>query len=64
MKRFLLLTYSLFFLSLTVWSQARISTNVDVYDFGIIPRNKPVTKDFTTTNTGNKPLDISDSTAS
>ena len=64
MKRSLLLTYSLFFLSLTVWSQARISTNVDVYDFGIIPRNKPVTKGFTVTNTGNKPLVISDVTAS
>jgi len=64
MKRFLLLACSLFFLSLTAWSQARISTNGDVYDFGIIPRNKPVTKDFTIINTGNQPLVISEVTAS
>ena len=64
MKRSLLLTCSLFFLSLTAWSQARISTNGDVYDFGIIPRNKPVTKDFTIINTGNQPLVISEVTAS
>ncbi|WP_321438397.1 DUF1573 domain-containing protein [uncultured Bacteroides sp.] len=64
MKRFLLLTCSLFFLSLAAWSQARISTNGDVYDFGIIPRNKPVTKDFTIINTGNKPLVIYEVTAS
>lgn len=64
MKRLFLLTCSLFFLSQTAWSQARISTNEDVYDFGIIPRNKPVTKEFIITNTGSKPLVISNVTAS
>lgn len=58
MKRLFLLTCSLFFLSQAAWSQARISTNEDVYDFGIIPRNKPVTKEFLITNTGNQPLVI------
>lgn len=64
MKRTLLLACCSFFLSLTAWSQARISMNEEVYDFGVIPRNKPVTRDFTITNTGNRPLVISDVTAS
>lgn len=64
MKRTLLLTCCLFCLSLTAWSQARVSTNEDVYDFGIISRNKPVTKEFTITNTGNKPLVITNVTTS
>lgn len=64
MKRTLLLFFCSFFLSLTAWSQARISMNEEVYDFGVIPRNKPVSRDFIITNTGNKPLVISEVSAS
>ncbi len=64
MKRTLLLACCSFFLSLTAWSQARISINEEVYDFGVIPRSKPVTREFIVTNTGNQPLVISNVTTS
>lgn len=64
MKRYLLTLYILCTLSLVSWAQPRISTNRDTHQFGQIEWQKPVTVDFIITNTGDKPLVLSNVTVS
>lgn len=64
MKRCLLTLYILCTAYLIGWSQARISTNKDTHHFGQIEWQKPVTVDFTITNTGDKPLVLNNVTVS
>jgi hypothetical protein len=51
-------------IGLLTQAQPRISTNRDMYHFGRIEWQKPVTVDFVITNTGNKPLVLSNVTVS
>lgn len=64
MKRIYLILIALLAVSMTAWSQAKLSFNEKVHDFGTIPRNRPVTVEYVVTNTGNKPLVITDVTVS
>lgn len=64
MKRYLLTLYILCTISLISWAQPRISTNKDTHHFGQIEWQKPVKVDFTITNTGDKPLVLSNVTVS
>lgn len=61
-------TYCLFFLLLTaglsLLAQPKLTFNEKSHDFGLIPWDRPVTASFTVTNTGNKPLVISNVTTS
>lgn len=45
-------------------SQTEMSFDVEEHDFGIIPKDTPVSKTFIVKNTGNNPLIISDAKAS
>lgn len=45
-------------------SQTTLSFDVEEHDFGIIPKDTPVSKTFIVTNTGENPLIISDAKAS
>lgn len=45
-------------------SQTTLSFDVEEHDFGIIPKDTPVSKTFIVTNTGKNPLIISDAKAS
>lgn len=45
-------------------SQTTMSFDVEEHDFGIIPKDTPVSKTFIVTNTGENPLIISDAKAS
>ena len=64
MKRYLLTLYILCTISLTVWAQPRISANRETFAFGQIEWKKPVSVDFTITNTGDKPLVLNNVTVS
>lgn len=64
MKRIYLILIALLVVSGAAWSQAKLSVNKRVHDFGAIPRNYPVTAEYVVTNTGNKPLVITDVTVS
>lgn len=63
MKRCLLTLYILG-VCVFVWAQPRISINRDTYHFGQIEWQKPVSVDFTITNTGDQPLVLSNVTIS
>ena len=63
MKRYLLTLYILS-VCLFAWAQPRISANRDTYHFGQIEWQKPVSVDFQITNTGDKPLVLSNVTVS
>lgn len=63
MKRYLLTLY-ICSLSLFIWAQPRISANKDTHNFGQIEWKKPVTVDFTITNTGTQPLVLNKVTSS
>ena len=45
---------------LALWAQPRISSNTEMFDFGQIEWKKPVTVEYVITNTGNKPLVLTD----
>lgn len=45
-------------------AQARLTANIESYDFGQIEWNKPVTVDYIITNTGDRPLILSNVTTS
>lgn len=64
MKRYLLTLYILCTISLISWAQPRISISKDTHRFGQIEWEKPVTADFTITNTGDKPLVLTNVTVS
>jgi hypothetical protein len=51
-------------LPFTGWAQARISVSESIYDFGIIDRNKPVSREIMVTNLGDKPLVLNNVTTS
>lgn len=50
--------------SLSVFAQPKLSFNEKSHDFGAVPWNMPATASFNVTNTGNKPLVISNVTTS
>ena len=64
MKRIILIINLLVVACLTGWSQAQISLDKKVHDFGAVLWKNPVTATFTITNSGNKPLVISNVTTS
>ena len=64
MKRIILIINLLVVACLTGWSQAQISFDKKVHDFGTVLWKNPVTATFTITNSGNKPLVISNVTTS
>ena len=45
-------------------SQTTMSFDIEEHDFGVIPKDTPVSKTFIVTNTGSNPLIISDAKAS
>ena len=56
MKRTLLLIFTLLTVTLAAVAQPRISSNKETHNFGQIEWKKPVTVEYTITNTGNEPL--------
>lgn len=64
MKRCLFILYILSITCLFTWAQPRISANRETYHLGRIEWQKPVTVDFVITNTGDKPLVLSNVTVS
>ena len=64
MKRSLLSIFFLFTVILAAVAQPRISSNKEVHNFGQIEWKKPVTVEYTITNTGNKPLVLTNVTTS
>lgn len=64
MKRTCYLFFLLLTAGLSVFAQPKLTFNEKSHDFGVIPWNRPVTASFTVTNTGNKPLVISNVTTS
>lgn len=64
MKRIYFLLAILSSWGMQVWSQPKISFSEKQHDFGTIAWNRPVTAVFKVTNTGNKPLVISNVTTS
>ncbi|MFA6813799.1 MAG: DUF1573 domain-containing protein, partial [Bacteroidaceae bacterium] len=64
MKRSSILLY-LFFVAVTsVFAQPRISSNTKTFDFGQVQWKQPVTASYVITNTGNKPLVMTNVTTS
>lgn len=64
MKRSLLSIFTLLTVALAVVAQPRISSNKEVHNFGQIEWKSPVTVEYTITNTGNKPLVLTNVTTS
>lgn len=64
MKYRLLLIVALFTFTLSVIAQPRISSNKETHNFGQIEWKHPVTVEYTITNTGDKPLVLSNVTTS
>lgn len=64
MKRSLLSIFFLLTLTLTAVAQPRISSNKETHNFGQIEWKSPVTVEYTITNTGNKPLVLTNVTTS
>lgn len=64
MRRCSLSIFILFVTALSVAAQPRISSNKEVHNFGQIEWKKPVTVEYTITNTGNEPLVLTDVTTS
>ncbi|MBE6287733.1 MAG: DUF1573 domain-containing protein [Mediterranea massiliensis] len=60
MKRLLSTCYILLFATTTLLAQARFSSDIETYDFGQIEWKHPVTAQYTITNTGDKPLVLSE----
>lgn len=64
MKYRLLLIIALFTVTLSVMAQPRISSNKETHNFGQIEWKHPVTVEYTITNTGDKPLVLTNVTTS
>ena len=64
MKRSLLSIFSLLAVALTAFAQPRISSNKETHNFGQIEWKHPVSVEYTITNTGNKPLVLTNVTTS
>lgn len=64
MKRSLLSILSLLAVTLTVVAQPRISSNKETHNFGQIEWKRPVTVEYAITNTGDKPLVLTNVTTS
>ncbi|MDR0938779.1 MAG: DUF1573 domain-containing protein [Mediterranea sp.] len=64
MNRGLTTILSLLGIALTATAQPRLSSNEETHRFGQIEWNIPVTVEYTITNTGNKPLVLTDVTTS
>lgn len=64
MKRKQYIFFLLLVTSLSVFAQPKITFNEKTHDFGTISWDKPATASFTITNTGNKPLVITNVTTS
>ena len=56
MKRSLLSILSLLTVALAAVAQPRISSNKETHNFGQIEWKRPVTVEYTITNTGNQPV--------
>lgn len=56
MKRSLLSILSLLTVALAAVAQPRISSNKETHNFGQIEWKRPVTVEYTITNTGNQPF--------
>lgn len=64
MKRCLVFISTLLFVILSAVAQPRLSSNKETHNFGQIEWKRPVTVEYTITNTGNKPLVMSNITTS
>lgn len=64
MKRSSLSIFSLLVVALTTVAQPRISSNKETHNFGQIEWKQPVTVEYSITNTGNKPLVLTNVTTS
>lgn len=64
MKRSLLSLFFLLAVTLSVVAQPRISSNKETHNFGQIEWKRPVTVEYTITNTGNQPLVLTNVTTS
>ncbi len=64
MKRCLVFLSTTFFVILSMLAQPRLSSNKETHNFGQIEWKRPVTVEYTITNTGNKPLVMSNVTTS
>ncbi|MBR8719821.1 hypothetical protein IX307_001069 [Bacteroides pyogenes] len=64
MKRILLSIFSLFILFSTAAAQPRITSNKETHQFGQIEWKRPVMVEYVITNTGNKPLVLTNVTTS
>ena len=64
MKRSLLFIFSLLTVALAAVAQPRISSNKETHNFGQIEWKRPVTVEYTITNTGNQPLVLTNVTTS
>ena len=64
MKRNLLSIFFLLIVTLAAVAQPRISSNKETHNFGQIEWKRPVTVEYTITNTGNQPLVLTNVTTS
>ena len=64
MKRSLLSIFFLLIVTLAAVAQPRISSNKETHNFGQIEWKRPVTVEYTITNTGNQPLVLTNVTTS
>lgn len=64
MKRSLLSIFFLLTVALAAVAQPRISSNKETHNFGQIEWKRPVTVEYTITNTGNQPLVLTNVTTS
>ena len=64
MKRSISFIITLFIITLSVIAQPRLSSNKETHNFGQIEWKRPVTVEYTITNTGNQPLVLTNVTTS
>ena len=64
MKRILFTIFSFFIIILTVTAQPRLTSNKSFFNFGQVEWKHPVVADYIITNTGDKPLVMSNVTVS
>lgn len=64
MKRSLLFIFTLLIVTLAAVAQPRLSSNKETHNFGQIEWKRPVTVEYTITNTGNQPLVLTNVTTS
>ena len=64
MKRSILSILTVFIITLSAIAQPRLSSNKETHNFGQIEWKHPVTVEYTITNTGDKPLVLTNVTTS